>query len=130
MTEKEIYHKLEKHYKNILFCRIESPLMLSGIPDIYYIFKDGTKHGWIELKIGKLYKTGIVRIDYRPGQINFLKRHVDKGLSAYVLVYIPINTKTGIYYLSQKFKPLYMEKRLFEKDCVSISNDIGLLLRS
>jgi hypothetical protein len=129
MTEKEVYQKLKDAYKNILFCRIESPLTHSGIPDIYYVNKDTSDHGWIELKIGKAYKNGIIRIDYRPGQISFLKRHVDKSLSAYVLVYIPIDKKQGLYYLSQKFKPLYMEKRLFEKDCISISNNVGLILK-
>jgi len=71
MTESELYQKHLKpllRRKGVFFHRIE----YSHIPDVYTA-KDGQVL-WIELKCVNRYSK-IIRPDWRPGQLAFIKEH-------------------------------------------------------
>lgn len=75
MKEKEILEQLKKDLQSIIdFESIEE----ATLPDIYY---SGEKYnGWIELK-----QNNKLKINYRPGQQNWLKKERKKKLNTFVL---------------------------------------------
>jgi hypothetical protein len=89
VTEKEIYQIYLKSLSPFIeFTRIESGMTKNGIPDIYFLGETTNSHGWMELKIAeKTSKHGVIKVPYRPGQINWLSRHKERGVKAYALIF-------------------------------------------
>jgi hypothetical protein len=89
VTETEIYQIYLKSLSPFIeFTRIESGMTKNGIPDIYFLSETTRSHGWIELKIAeKTSKIGVIKVPYRPGQINWLSRHKERGVKAYTLIF-------------------------------------------
>lgn len=106
MTETDIYQKYLKKYNYIVeFTKIESGSTKCGIPDIYYLSNINNSHGWLELKIGYLSK-GVIKIDYRPGQQNWLAKHLDKGLNSFTLIFYDT-----LFYLTRYFIDSFESKQ-------------------
>jgi hypothetical protein len=109
MTEKEMYQNHLKKFNTVVeFTRVESGNLKCGIPDIYFLSRINSKHGWIELKVAYI-KNNIINIDYRPGQINWIRNHTSKGLTSYTLIYF--NRK---FYLSNDFMNSFKNERTLE----------------
>jgi hypothetical protein len=104
MTEKEIYRNFLLRFTELIdFYRIETGETAIGIPDVYYTGKiKNYKAGWIELKVGKQHKDWKIEIKYRPGQYNFLNKHIEKGLKAFTLIFF-----NDTYYLTKKIFSFY-----------------------
>lgn len=123
MTETEIYRNyLKKYDKFFDLTRIESGNTESGIPDIYYIGKSisTSAHGWIELKTAKVDKDYKIIIPYRAGQINWLSKHIERGLRAYTLIYF-----NNYFYLTQRFK-MYFSCIAALSNCSIYKQDIRI----
>ena len=80
MLEKDM-RRLLKHEVRIqipwvLIQRIETGSTGIGIPDFY--FKTMYNEGWIELKEikGNVSREAIIKIPYRPGQFNWIKKYI------------------------------------------------------
>lgn len=65
---------------------IESAVTGNGIPDIY--FRTRTRDGWIELKVAHFDLESNVDIDFRPGQLPWIKHCNGLGGNAMLFVFI------------------------------------------
>ena len=77
MTEAEFYQQLIKPWlvrQGGFFYRID----FDRVPDIYHCV--GGKVTWYELKTtDKISKSGVVKPDWRPGQLSWIEEHYTKG---------------------------------------------------
>jgi hypothetical protein len=120
MTERTIFKDLKKAFSPAInFISIETGSTASGIPDVYYSSMVNDEVGWIELKVAKVKKDGLIEIPYRPGQINWLKDYVGRNKKGYTLIYFE-----GIYYLTQVFERFFLDKKHLLESSLLVRNSL------
>jgi hypothetical protein len=88
MLEQKFRVFLKKHLERFMeIVQIETGSTHLGVADLYYYGKGF--NGWMELKQLKSLPIDMnkqIVIPYRPGQLNFLRKHQKKGLNAFCLL--------------------------------------------
>jgi hypothetical protein len=79
--------KLRERF-NVLYnvTRIETGETAVGVPDLH--MRTYRHDVWIELKVVKQLKSGQVKIPFRPGQFNWIRRHTEMRGKALLLCYV------------------------------------------
>ena len=109
---KEMITKMDKN--KILLQPIESPATGTGILDIFY--RTNNADGWIELKvIDKCpVRKGIVKIPWRPGQMNWITRYLK--LNGNVFLFLHIEKALWV------FKDFHIQKEYSQSEIVKLSS--------
>jgi len=71
---------------DVMLQPIESGGTGIGIPDQFARTREGDY--WIELKIGR-YVTNGIKVEFRPGQLNWLRRYANLRGKARLLLFVP-----------------------------------------
>jgi len=89
MLEKTIRNKMIKEFKNekILVQPIESSRTGTGILDVFY--RTTNTDGWIEFKkLNKYPMKNIIKVPWRPGQMNWIKKYRKLNGNVFLFFYI------------------------------------------
>lgn len=89
MTEQQTYKTLVRKLKPFYFNmrRIETGALSIGIPDIlFYSYKNGVFSGFIEQKQVRTLKTDILRIPWRPKQLETAIDLNQSGMTVFLVV--------------------------------------------